>query len=72
MRSTEIHESKNVMLFSDNLEGLNLRMTLGLTLDKQTDVSDINEDELKPYLTDYILFPPNHFYNKDISMNIMP
>lgn len=41
-RSTETHYSKNVLLFSDNLEeGLNLRLTLGVALDKQTDVSDI-------------------------------
>jgi hypothetical protein len=56
-RSTETHYSKNVLLFSDNLEeGLNLRLTLGVALDKQTDVSDISE--LQPYLSDSIKFPP--------------
>ena len=48
----------DILLFSDYLdEGLNLRLTLGVVLDKQTDVSDISE---------------LHRYNKDISMNIMP
>lgn len=73
-RGTETHYSKNVVLFPDDIQGggVNLKMTLGLALDKQTDVTDINEDELQPYLTDYIMFPPSCYYNKDISMNIMP
>lgn len=71
-RSTETHFSKNIMLFSDDLQGVNLRMTLGLALDKQTDISDVPEGEMRPYLSDYILFPPYHYFNKDISMNIMP
>ena len=33
-RSSETHYSRNVMLFSDNLEGMNLRLTLGVALDK--------------------------------------
>ena len=60
------------MLFSDNLEGINLRLTLGMALDKQTDISDISESELQPYLTDNIFFPPPHFFNKDISLNAIP
>jgi hypothetical protein len=60
------------MLFSDNLEGMNIRMTLGIALDKETDVSEVNESLMTPYLTDYIFFPPEHYYNKDIIMNIMP
>jgi hypothetical protein len=33
-RSSETHYSRNLMLFSDNLEGMNLRLTLGVALDK--------------------------------------
>ena len=52
---------------------MNLRMTLGLALDKQTDVSDLLlEEDLKTYLTEYIFFPPHYYYNKDISMTLMP
>ena len=58
-RSTEIHFTRNLLLFSDALtEGINLRMTLGIALDKQTDVSYIPEADLKPYLSDRIMFPP--------------
>lgn len=71
-RSTETHYTKNIMMYSDDLKGVNLRLTLGMALDKQTDVSDIPEGEMQPYLSDYILFPPYHYTNKDISMNIMP
>jgi hypothetical protein len=71
-RSTETHYSKNLMLYSDDLQGVNLRLTLGIALDKQTDVSDVPEEEMRSYLSDYILFPPYHYQNKDISMNIMP
>ena len=60
------------MLFSDNLEGMNLRMTLGIALDKQTDVSDVKEDQMQTYLTDKILFPPSYYFNKDILVNILP
>jgi hypothetical protein len=60
------------MLFSDNLEGMNLRMTLGIALDKQTDISDVKEEEMQSYLTDKILFPPSHYSNNDIHMNILP
>ena len=71
-RSSETHYSRNLMLFSDNLEGMNLRMTLGIALDKQTDISDVKEDTMQTYLTDKILFPPPHFSNNDIHMNILP
>ena len=57
-RSSESHFSKNLLLFSDALEGVNLRLTLGVALDKQTNVTDLRQEDLRPYITDYITFPP--------------
>ncbi len=71
-RSCETHYTRNLMMFSDNLEGMNLRLTLGVALDKQTDVSDVPESDMKPYLTDCLYYPPMHYSNQDIHLNILP
>ena len=49
-RGTESHYTRNMMLFTDDMQGINLRLTMGLCLDNDCDMSDYNEKELRPYL----------------------
>lgn len=60
------------MLFTDTLESLNLRLTMGVSLDGESDLSDLTDEQLMPYLNQQVILPPEHFFSKEISMNAIP
>ena len=70
-RGSEVNYTRNLMLFTDQLEGLNLKLSLGLTLDSESDLSHMNEIQLKPYMNK-IFLPPEDFFNNEICMNGVP
>ena len=42
-RGSEANFTRNMMLFTDTLESLNLRITMGVSMDGEVDLSDIPE-----------------------------
>ena len=58
LRGSEMHFSRNLLLFSEDLQGLNLRITLGLALDNEAELSDLKD--LKPYSSVYL--PPESYF----------
>jgi len=51
-----------MLLFTDDLQGINLRLTLGVALDNECDISNIPEEDLKPYLGSNVYLPPEAYF----------
>eukprot|EP00347_Sterkiella_histriomuscorum_P024404 403331233 len=70
-RGSESHYTRNMMLFTEDLQGINLRMTMGLSLDNESDMSNLSENDLKSYLG-LVYLPPENFFPNSIVLNPLP
>jgi len=62
--------SRNLILVDQQLNSINLRVSMGASMDFDTQVDDIAD--MKTLSGGKVLFPPNNYFNRQLTLTALP
>ena len=71
-RGCEDHFSRNILMFNESMDHVNLRVTLGVSRDFDTDVSDVNDIQSIVMKNIELKIAPENYFSQNVALNALP